>query len=48
MGRLRAYDLTPYSETLLEGGPVTNVLVDFANVTRIEACAPPSELGSGG
>ena len=48
VGRLRAYDLTPYSETLLEGGPVTNVLVDFANVNRIEACAPPSELGSGG
>ena len=48
VGRLRAFDLTPYAETLLEGGPVTNVLTDFANVNRIEACAPPSELGSGG
>lgn len=46
--QLRAFDLSPYSETAVEGGPVTNVLVDFAVVNLMPSCAPPDELGTGG
>jgi hypothetical protein len=46
--QLRAYDLSPYSETAVEGGPVTNVLIDFAVVNLMPSCAPPDELGTGG
>jgi hypothetical protein len=43
--RLRAFDLQPYGETLVDGGPVSNLLTDFAIVNEIPACAPPGELG---
>ena len=46
--QLRAYDLSPYSETAVEGGPVSNVLIDFAVVNLMSSCAPPDELGTGG
>ena len=39
------FDLQPYGETLVDGGPVTNLLTDFAVVNEIPACAPPNELG---
>jgi hypothetical protein len=43
--RLREFDLQPYGETLVDGGPVSNLLSDFAVVNQIPACAPPNELG---
>ncbi|MFN8023281.1 MAG: hypothetical protein U0Q03_17275 [Acidimicrobiales bacterium] len=43
--RLRAFELGPYLETKVDGGPVTNVLLDFANGNRMPACRPPGELG---
>jgi hypothetical protein len=43
--RLREFDLQPYGETLVDGGPVSNLLNDFAIVNEIPACAPPGELG---
>lgn len=43
--RLRALDLQPYGETMVDGGPVTNLLTDFTIVNQIPACAPPGELG---
>ena len=46
--QLRSFDLSPYHETPVEGGPVTNVLVDFAVVNLMSSCAPPDELGTGG
>ena len=39
--RLRQFELQPYGETLVDGGPVTNLLTDFAVVNEIPACAPP-------
>lgn len=42
---LHAFDLQPYRETAVDGGPVTNVLTDFAIVNEMRACAPPDELG---
>lgn len=43
--KLRSLLLQPYRETAVEGGPVTNVLTDFAIVNEMRACAPPDELG---
>ncbi len=43
--RLRNFDLTPYLETKVDGGPVTNVLLDFTTANRMKRCAPPGELG---
>jgi hypothetical protein len=43
--RLRALDLQPYLETKVDGGPVTNLLVDFSVVNLIKSCSPPNELG---
>jgi hypothetical protein len=44
-GRLRAFDLSPYRETLVNGGPVTNVVIDFTSGNDIDHCMPPGELG---
>ncbi len=43
--RLRAFDLQPYRETLVNGGPVTNVVIDFTSGNDIDNCMPPGELG---
>jgi hypothetical protein len=43
--RLRAFDLEPYRETLVKGGPVTNVVIDFTTGNDITHCMPPGELG---
>jgi hypothetical protein len=43
--RLRAFDLAPYRETLVNGGPVTNVVIDFTTGNDITHCMPPGELG---
>lgn len=43
--RLRSFELGPYRETKVEGGPVTNLLVDFATVNELPHCSPPQELG---
>lgn len=43
--RLRKFQLEPYYETLLGGGPVSNTIVDFTTVNQIKACQPPGELG---
>ncbi len=45
---LRNGDLVPYTETVVAGGPVTNVVADFtAGVkgNQVPACTPPGELG---
>jgi hypothetical protein len=46
--RLRASDLAPYGETLVDGGPVSNLLSDFSVVNEMPACAPPTDLGGAG
>ena len=43
--RLRAGELRPYEETVVGGGPVTNVVTDFTSGNGIKACVPPGELG---
>jgi hypothetical protein len=43
--RLRAFDLEPYGETLVDGGPVSNLVTDFTVVNEMPACSPPGELG---
>ncbi len=43
--RLRALTLAPYDETLVLGGPVTNIVTDFTSGNDIKACVPPGELG---
>jgi hypothetical protein len=43
--RLRAFDLQPYRETLLNGSPVTNTVIDFTTGNAIPHCMPPGELG---
>lgn len=43
--RLRRFELTPYLETKIDGGPVTNILLDFTTANRMKRCAPPGELG---
>jgi len=45
---LRAGKLVPYTETLLGGGPITNVVEDFTAGVKgnnIPSCSPPNELG---
>ena len=44
-GRLRAFELEPYRETMVNGGPVTNVVIDFTTGNDIVHCMPPGELG---
>lgn len=43
--RLRRFELGPYLETKIDGGPVTNILLDFTTANRMKRCAPPGELG---
>jgi hypothetical protein len=43
--RLRNFDLKPYGETRVDGGPVSNLLTDFTIVNEMPACAPAGELG---
>jgi hypothetical protein len=43
--RLRSFDLEPYRESLVNGGPVTNVVIDFTTGNAIDSCMPPGELG---
>ena len=43
--RLRAFDLEPYRETLVNGSPVTNTVIDFTTGNDIPHCMPPGELG---
>ena len=42
---LRAFELQPYGETKVDGGPVTNIIIDFATVNEMKSCSPPGELG---
>lgn len=43
--RLRAFELETYRETVVNGGPVTNVVIDFTTGNAIPHCMPPGELG---
>ncbi len=43
--RLRAFELEPYRETLVNGSPVTNTVTDFTAGNAIPHCMPPGELG---
>ena len=43
--RLRAFDLSPYRETLVAGSPVTDTVTDFTTGNGIPHCMPPGELG---
>lgn len=43
--KLRAFQVEPYTETKVQGGPVTNVILDFTTVNQIKSCQPPGELG---
>ena len=43
--RLRKFELAPYRETLVSGGPVTNTIIDFTTGNGIPHCMPPGELG---
>ena len=43
--RLRAFQLEPYLESVVNGGPVTNVVIDFTTGNAIPHCMPPGELG---
>jgi hypothetical protein len=43
--RLRNFELDPYRETLVNGGPVTNTIIDFTTGNAIPHCMPPGELG---
>jgi hypothetical protein len=45
--RLREFDLRPYGETKVDGGPVSNVIIDFTTVNEMKSCAPPSDLTGG-
>lgn len=45
---LRRFELVPYSETLVAGGPVSNVVLDFTAGVKgndVPECSPPGELG---
>jgi hypothetical protein len=44
--KLRKFELAPYEETSVDGGPVTNVVTDFTSGNNIKACVPPGELGT--
>ena len=43
--RLRAFQLEPYRESLVNGSPVTNTVIDFTTGNGIPNCMPPGELG---
>ena len=43
--RLRAFDLQPYRESLVNGCPVSNTVIDFTTGNAIPHCMPPGELG---
>jgi hypothetical protein len=43
--RLRAFQLEPYRESLVNGSPVTNTVIDFTTGNGIPDCMPPGELG---
>lgn len=46
---LRAGDASPYSETIVAGGPVSNVVFDFTAGVKsndVPECSPPTELGN--
>lgn len=45
--RLRDLDVRPYGETKVDGGPVSNVVIDFTTVNEIGSCRPPSDLTGG-
>ena len=48
---LRRFELVPYSETVVGGGPVTNVVLDFTAGVKgndVPECSPPGELGGDG
>lgn len=38
----------PFVETVVGGGPVTNVVTDFTSGNDIKACGPPADMTSGG
>ncbi len=45
---LREFKLEPYTETVVGGGPVSNVVLDFTAGVKgndIPLCSPPGELG---
>ena len=45
---LRAGNLVPYTETVVGGGPVSNVVLDFTAGVKgndVPSCSPPGELG---
>ena len=45
---LREFELEPYTETAVGGGPVSNVVLDFTAGVKgndIPECSPPGELG---
>jgi len=45
---LREFDLVPYTETVVGGGPVSNVVLDFTAGVKgnnVPECSPPGELG---
>lgn len=45
---LRRFELSPYSETVVGGGPVSNVVLDFTAGVKgndVPLCSPPGELG---
>lgn len=44
--RLRQGDDRPYGETLVDNGPVSNVLIDFVTVNQMQSCAPPTDLST--
>ncbi|MEY4339842.1 MAG: hypothetical protein RLZ14_1692 [Actinomycetota bacterium] len=46
--QLRAGNLVAYSETVVAGGPVSNVVLDFTAGVKgndVPSCSPPGELG---
>jgi len=45
---LRSFELEPYNETAVGGGPVSNVVLDFTAGVKgnaVPECSPPGELG---
>lgn len=42
---LRQLRLEPYTESVVDGGPVTNVVNDFTIINEMGSCTPPGELG---
>jgi hypothetical protein len=46
--QLRAGVNEQFTETVVGGGPVTNVVTDFTSGNDIKACGPPADMTSGG